>query len=69
MISSEASVISMHFAATPVEFDQGDGISAGFQCSSISVSVSVSACGQIISARRTDELNAGAHPASGERVW
>ena len=31
MTASEASVISMHFAATPVRFDQGEGISAGFR--------------------------------------
>ena len=39
MTASEASVISMHFAATPVEFDLGEGISAGFRCISFSVSV------------------------------
>ena len=33
----EASVISMHFGATTVKFDQSEGISAGFQCISVSV--------------------------------
>ena len=49
MTALEASVISMHLAATPVQPDQGEGISAGFRC--ISVSVSVSASGLVISAR------------------
>ena len=31
MTALEASVISMHFAATPVKNDQGEGISAGFR--------------------------------------
>ena len=38
MTASEAFVISMRFAATPVEIDEGESISAGFRCISVSIS-------------------------------